>query len=139
METTNNRSLRDDDQSQTDLEHIKLLYGEDYIPYEWVDGGECVICRKPFEGRHLLSKITCGPKCRKRLQRLRQQETLAFPLAMHELQMMCGAIKRREKLERNISDLKRLKAEIDDLLHLAGDKEIVKRREMLANYQRKRP
>ncbi len=73
----------------------------------------------------------CGATCRKRAQRRREQVKLALPLAMHELSKIRDTIKRREYVIDPIADLKRLKAEINDLLLLAGDSEERARVQML--------
>jgi predicted nucleic acid-binding Zn ribbon protein len=132
MDTTESRSLRDTALSQTDLQNK-------YGPYEWVFGGECVVCRKPFEGMHLRSAKTCGDTCRKRLQRIRQNEKKAMANAMRELQTIRAGIKRNERLPECIEELKRLKGEINDLLLLAGDSEQVSKYQMVEGYRNKRP
>jgi predicted nucleic acid-binding Zn ribbon protein len=131
MDNLNGRSLRDTAWSQTDLQNK-------YGPYEWVFGGECVVCRKPFEGRHLLSAKTCGDTCRKRLQRIRQSEKKAMANAMRELQIIRAGIKRNERLPEFVEELKRLKGGINDLLLLAGDGEQLSKRQMLEGLKTKR-
>lgn len=74
---------------------------------------------------------TCSDSCRKKRQRRRQQARLAHPLAMYELSKIRDSIKRRERVPDFIADLKALKAEINDLLLLAGDVEAVERNAML--------
>jgi len=44
---------------------------------------------------------------------------------MYELAKIRDSIKRKERMPEFIADLKYLKREIDDLLHLAGDTEVV--------------
>lgn len=139
MENPNARSLCDTSTSQTDLQHLKSLYGDDYIPYEWVFGGQCAVCKKPFEGMHLLSQVTCGDTCRKRLQRLRQREKEAMAKVMSELQIMRGGIKRKERLPEFINELNRLKGEINDLLLLAGDSDQKSKHEMMQGLKNKHP
>jgi len=131
MENTNTRSLCDIAVSHNDLP-------DNYIPYEWVTGGECAVCRKPFEGMHLLSQKTCGPSCRKRLQRLRASEAEVYSRIMSQFQIMRGGIKRRENVQQSIEQLKELKAQINDLLQLAGDDEELSRRTMLEGRSLKR-
>ena len=120
METPNSRSVRDQAMSHNDL--------ETYVPYEWTSGGHCVVCGLPFSGPHLLSAKTCGDACRKRLQRLRQKEKQAWLRAMTELQTIRAGIKRKERIPEFIGELNRLRGEIDDLLHLAGDESEKSRR-----------
>lgn len=95
--------------------------------------GQCSECRKPITG----DATTCSAKCRKRRQRRQQQAAEAYPLAMHELQVMRDGIKRGENVPRTIEELKRLQAEIRDLLVLAGDPDAVSRQQMLEGHARK--
>lgn len=105
-------------------------------PYEWIEGGACLICGKPFTGLHLASKQTCSPKCRKQLQRDRAEIEQAFTLAMSELQKLRRTINRRERVPVTIDELQRLKGEINDLLLLAGDSDAVARNQMLSDRAR---
>lgn len=89
---------------------------------------QCAECKKPMSGKGL----TCSAKCRKARQRRKQQAGLAFPLAFHELQVMRDTIKRGEHDSRMVDELKRLQAEIKDLLLLAGDQDALARQEMFA-------
>ncbi len=107
------------------------------MEYKWTSGGKCSECGEPFEGMHLASKTTCGPKCRKKRERRRQLARLAFPLAMYELSKIRDSLKRREDIEKFTEDLKRLKAEIGDLLLLAGEADAVAKREMFESHARK--
>lgn len=133
MENNNARSLCDSDQSHNDLHHPD---GRPYIPYEWVSGGHCVVCKLPFSGPHLASAVTCGDTCRKRLQRIRAREKKAMSRAMSELQIMRAGIKRRERTPEFIAELNRLKGEINDLLLLAGDSEQLAKRDMMEGLQK---
>lgn len=74
---------------------------------------------------------TCSSTCRKKRQRRREQAKLAFPLAMYELGKIRDSIKRKERVPDFIADLNRLKAEINDLLVLAGEIDAVERNAML--------
>ncbi|MBI1278187.1 MAG: hypothetical protein GC179_08675 [Anaerolineaceae bacterium] len=76
-------------------------------------------------------QITCSPACRKKRQRRQEQARLALPLAMYELGKIRESIKRKERVPDFIADLNRLKAEINDLLLLAGDIDSVERNAML--------
>lgn len=87
----------------------------------------CSECKvMPIEGR----AITCSARCRKERQRRKQKARLAMPLAMHELFKIQDSLKRREDVEMFMADLQRLKAEINDLLLLAGEKDALAKREM---------
>lgn len=138
-DNTETRSFSDHSMSQTDLERMRSIYGESYTPYEWVFGGQCAVCKKPFEGMHLLSQVTCGDTCRKRLQRQRQREKEAMIKVMSEPQLIRGAIKRKERIPEFISELNRLKGEINDLLLLAGDSDQKSKHEMMQGLKNKHP
>lgn len=89
----------------------------------------CVECkRNPVRGKALF----CGSKCRKHAQRRREQARLAHPLAMYELSKIRDSIKRKERVPDFIADLQHLKAEINDLLLLAGEISAVERNAMLS-------
>lgn len=61
------------------------------VDYEWIEGGSCSVCGKPFEGLHLASKKTCSNKCRVKLHRgLGKGEKLA--LLMDENKSICDQI-----------------------------------------------
>jgi len=57
---------------------------------------------------------------------------------MSQFQIMRGGIKRRENVQQSIEQLKELKAQINDLLQLAGDDEELSRRTMLEGRSLKR-
>jgi len=97
-------------------------------------GHNCSECRKPCEGE----KLTCSDKCRKRRNRRQRDARTAIHLAMFELGKIRDSLKRRETVPRFIGDLNRLKAEINDLLLMAGDPDAVGRHEMLTEVARKR-
>ncbi len=88
----------------------------------------CIECK---HNRAVANQSYCGATCRKRAQRRREQVKLALSLAMYELGKIRDTIKRREYVIDPVADLKRLKAEINDLLLLAGDKDEMARVQML--------
>jgi predicted nucleic acid-binding Zn ribbon protein len=108
------------------------------MDYEWVTGGECIVCRKPFEGMHLKSRKTCSPKCRKRLERRLKAADEATNQIMRYLGLIRASIKARDNHAKRIDDLNYIRNEINDLLHLAQDYQEMARRDMLENYARKR-
>jgi len=97
-------------------------------------GHNCSECRKPCEGE----KLTCSDKCRKRRNRRQRDARTAIHLVMFELGKIRDSLKRRETTPRFIADLNRLKAEINDLLLMAGDADAVQRHSMLTEVSRKR-
>jgi hypothetical protein len=98
----------------------------------------CSECREELPAYCRIDQTTCIPKCRKARERRQKQARLALPLAMYELGKIRDSIKRHERVPDFINDLKRLKAEINDLLLLAGDTESMERREMIESIARKR-
>jgi hypothetical protein len=58
---------------------------------------------------------------------------------MYELGKIRDSIKRRERVPDFVEDLKRLKAEINDLLLLAGEREAMERQQMLQDRAMKMP
>lgn len=108
-----------------------------YIAWEWTTGGKCSECGKPFEGMHLVSKITCGPACRKRRERRQKSQLEAYLIALGQLQKMRAGIKRGESLEVFREQLNYLKGEINDLLVLAKDEDAMARQAMLEERARR--
>lgn len=88
----------------------------------------CAECKQPMDGKGQ----TCSPKCRKRRQRRQHEARLALPLAMYELGKIRDSLKRRERISDFTADLLRLKAEINDLLVLAGEPDSIAKVEMLS-------
>jgi hypothetical protein len=94
--------------------------------------GYCSECRKSCPG------ITCSDKCRKRRNRRQRDARTAHHLVMFELGKIRDSLKRREDTNKHIQDLTRLKAEISDLLLLAGDADAMRLHEMRTELARKR-
>lgn len=94
----------------------------------------CSECRKPCVGE----KLTCSDKCRKRRQRRQRDARAAHHMVMFELGKIRDSLKRRETVPKFIADLQRLKAEINDLLLMAGDEDALNRHTMLTEAARKR-
>lgn len=111
---------------------------EGYVAWEHTTGGKCSECGKPFEGLHLVIKVTCGPACRKRRERRQKNQSEAWMIALSEMQKMRDGIKREESLETFRGQLHRLKGEIQDLLLLAKDADAVALRDMLTERSIKR-
>lgn len=95
-------------------------------------GNYCSECRKDCLG------TTCSAKCRKRRQRRQSEARIAHSMVMFELGKIRDSIKRREDTNKHIQDLTRLKAEISDLLLLAGDADAMRLHEMRTELARKR-
>src|SRR6185369_16965504 len=91
----------------------------------------CSECKQELDKWGRIDQTTCGVKCRKRRERRQAQALLALPLAMRELGKIRDSIKRRERVPEFVEELKRLKAEINDLLLLAGDDDAMNKRQML--------
>lgn len=100
-------------------------YPSEQAPY----GRYCSECKSVKVRR---GQITCSPACRKKRQRRQEQARLSLPLAMFELGKIGDSIKRKERVLDFIADLNRLKAEINDLLLLAGKIDAVERNAMLS-------
>lgn len=112
---------RDKDQSHTVRTHRDIA------------GSHCTECKAPLDVYWYSSKSrsTCGDKCRKRRERRLKDSRSAWIGALHEIGKMRDLIKRRENDQATIEQLNRLKAEINDLLQLAGDADEQSRRQML--------
>ena len=98
---------------------------------------KCSECGAPIDGWDRGDRTTCGPRCRKARQRRQAQAKKAFSLAMAELAKIRDSLKRREQVDSFKSELQRLKAEINDLLLLAGDEDAKARQEMLEGRARR--
>lgn len=105
---------------------------------KWIMGGKCSECGQEFQGMHLASKTTCSATCRKARERRIAKSPDIYLICLSALGDMRKGIKRRENLEVFISQLERLKGEINDLLLLAGHKESVDRLAMLNDLAKKR-
>jgi hypothetical protein len=91
----------------------------------------CSECKKEIN-RYARSDVeTCSATCRKRRERRQDKARRAFPLAMYELGKIRESLKHRERVPDFIAELQRLKAEINDLLVLAGEPESMARLKML--------
>lgn len=138
LAAASSRSLCDDSQSHNKLGSQLVVCdkpksrGTEGIPWKMVEGGRCSECKKPFEGWHLQSKTTCSAKCRKARERRQAAAGQAFNKAMSELGTIRSSLKRREEIETFKQQLHRLKAEINDLLALAGDQEELDKKAMFA-------
>jgi len=85
------------------------------VDFEWIEGGHCIICNKPFEGMHLASKKTCGNTCRQKLYRYGERvenvywqmvEGIKFyqmTIGIDELN--AGTIEKLENLQNRIANL----------------------------------
>lgn len=103
-----------------------------------ITGGRCSECGSTagFTEAHSDTKTTCSPTCRKRRERRQKQAQSAWVVVIRELQPVRDAIKKGEDLELYREQLKRLKAEISDLLMLAKDTDTMEARAMLESRKR---
>lgn len=107
------------------------------VNWEYTTGGRCEECKQPFEGKHLVSKTTCGPKCRKRRERRQKDAYSAHVVIVMELQKLRDAIKRGETIPDYLAQLQRIKSEVNDLLLLARDPDALSKHEMMEAWARK--
>lgn len=86
------------------------------VEFEWTSGGCCVICKKPFEGMHLLSKKTCGNTCRQKLYRYGERIENVYWQMVDGLKFYQMTLDIDELNDKTIEKLEKLQQRISTIL-----------------------